>query len=112
MIERIKYKLREFNSKSDVNKDFYVKTSFFGEQMLLPPGEINHVVNIGTVFENERRESTIYRLKGTVTPLFSNPLMNLDMTTPNGNPSQASDSAGGTFGNSTITTFGNVLNIF
>ena len=82
MIGRITHKLKKFKSKSDVNQDFYTKVEFTGEQMLLPPGEINHIVDVGEQFNKERRESTIYRLKGTVTPLFSNVLMNLDTVSP------------------------------
>jgi len=79
-MERIVYKLKEFNSKLDVNQDFYVKTGFFSEEIEFPLGEINHIVDVGNEFNKERRESTIYRLQGTITPLFSNPLMNMDTT--------------------------------
>jgi hypothetical protein len=102
MIGRITHKLKEFKSKSDVNQDFYTKVEFSGEQMLLPPGEINHIVDVGEQFNKERRESTIYRLKGTVTPLFSNVLMNLDtVSAPTGD-----------FGTSNINTTGNGLDVF
>lgn len=102
MIGRIQHKLKEFKSKSDINKDFFTKVEFSGEQMLLPPGEINHIVDVGEQFNKERRESTIYRIKGTISPLFSNPLMNMDTTS---RPT-------GTFGTSNIYNIGNGLDIF
>jgi hypothetical protein len=101
-MERLKHKLNEFKSKSDVNKKIFTKVLFSGEQMLLPLGEINHTVDVGEQFNKERRESTIYRIKGTISPLFSNPLLNMDTTTP---PT-------GNFGSSNISIVGNGLDIF
>ncbi len=101
-MERLKHKLNEFKSKSDVNKKFFTKVLFSGEQMLLPLGDINHVVDVGEQFNKERRESTIYRIKGTVSPLFSNPLLNMDTETP----------PIGDFGSSDISRVGNGLDIF
>ena len=77
---RIKHRLNIFRSKLDVNKDAFVNVNLSGELRPLPPGEINHVLNVGKEFNNERQYSTIYRLMGTITPLFSNPLMNMDTT--------------------------------
>jgi len=101
-MKRLKHKLNEFKSKSDVNKEIFTKVDFFGEQMLLPPGEINHIVDVGKEFEKERKESSIYRIKGTITPLFSNPLMNM-----NTDPEPT-----GIFGSSFISNSGNGLDIF
>ena len=58
--------------------DTFVNVNLSGELRPLPPGEINHVLNVGKEFNNERQQSTIYRLMGTITPLFSNPLMNMN----------------------------------
>lgn len=77
MLDRLKYKLKESSSKSDINQDFFVQVPFIGEKRLLPVGEINHVVDVGALFNKERNESSLYRLQGTICPLFSNPLMNI-----------------------------------
>jgi len=77
MRNRLKYKLRESSSKNDVNQDTFIKVGFGGERKVLPVGEINHVVDVGAEFAKERNKSKIYRLQGTVQPLFSNPLMNV-----------------------------------
>ena len=80
MKDRIKHKLNIFRSKLDVNEDTFVNVNLSGDLKPLPPGDINHVLNVGEEFNNERIHSTIYRLMGTITPLFSNPLMNMDTT--------------------------------
>ncbi len=80
MIDRKKHKLKEFNSKQDNNKDTFVNVNLSGERNLLPPGEINHIVNSGDEFNDERKESTLYRLIFTVNPIFSNPLFNVNTT--------------------------------
>jgi len=82
MSNRLKYKLKQNDSKADVNEDASVQLGFNGEKRLLPVGEINHVVDVGAEFNKERNSSFIYRLQGTVTPIFSNVLMN-----PRGNTS-------------------------
>ncbi len=82
MIVRKKHKLKEFNSKVDTNQNTFTRVNFTGEQKMLPPGEINHVVNVGDEFNKERQESTLYRLIFSVTPLFSNVLFNVDQSGP------------------------------
>lgn len=77
MRNKLKYKLRESSSKDDINQDTFLKVGFGSEKRLLPVGEINKVVDVGLEFDKERNKSTIYRLQGTVCPLFSNPLMNV-----------------------------------
>ena len=76
MGKRLKYRLKQSESKTDVNEDALLQVGFTGEDKLLPVGEINHVVDVGEEFNKERNSSFIYRLKGTVCPVFSNPLMN------------------------------------
>lgn len=95
---RVKYRLRGFHSKSDINQDVNINVNLSGEQKLIPPGEINHIVNVGDEFDKERRNSTCYRLSGTISPLFSNPLYN-----PNGN------AISGIFGQTNIPFNGNGL---
>ena len=93
MSDRITYKLKQSESKIASNQDSLVPLSFVTEQRLLPVGEINHVVNVEEQFNKERNSTFIYRIKGTVTPIFSNPLMNPD-------------------GNSLVGSNGNGLDIF
>jgi len=78
MINRKKYKLKEFKSKSNVNQDTFVKVNLFEENRMLPPGEINHVIDVAEQFNKERQESGLYRFIFTINPLFSNPLFNPD----------------------------------
>ena len=77
MKNRLKYKLRESSSKDDINQDTFLQVGFDGERKLIPVGEMNHVVDVGAEFDKERNKSKLYRLQGTVCPLFSNPLMNV-----------------------------------
>ena len=93
MGNRIKYRLKGESSKDGISENTYTQLSFTGERRLLPVGEINHVVDVGEEFNKERNKSSLYRLQGTVCPLFSNPLMNI------GN-------------NNAINKTGNGLNIF
>ena len=76
MNNRYKYRLNQKKSKSDINEDSFTKVSFGGERRLLPVGEINHVVDLGEEYNKERNSIPIYRLQGTITPIFSNVLMN------------------------------------
>tara|TARA_R110000803_G_scaffold74903_3_gene139035 strand:+ start:15477 stop:17264 length:1788 start_codon:yes stop_codon:yes gene_type:complete len=77
MGNRLKYKLRENLTKDDINQDTFLQVGFNSERKLLPVGEINHIVDVGVEFNKERNKSSLYRLQGTVSPLFSNPLMNV-----------------------------------
>jgi len=102
MDNRYKYTLKENKSKSDINEDSSSQIYFDSEKRLLPVGEINHIVDLGEQFEKERHSSFIYRLQGTVNPLFSNPLMNPSGLLPINNDRTTSE----------IEEFGNGLNIF
>lgn len=74
--ERIQQRLGVETSKKSVNTDTYLKINLDGEQRLLPPDEINHIVNVGDRFDVERQRSTFYRILGTINPTISNVLMN------------------------------------
>ncbi len=65
-------------SKISVNTDTLLKINIDGKEKLLPPDEINKIVNVGERFDIERQRSSFYRILGTITPLVSNPLFNLD----------------------------------
>jgi hypothetical protein len=75
--ERIQQRLGVETSKNSVNTDTFLKINLDGEQRLLPPDEINHVVNAGDRFNVERQRSTYYRIIGTINPIISNALFDL-----------------------------------
>ena len=77
MENRIQQRLSSATSKDSINKDVYFKINVDGEQRLLPPDEINHIVDVNKRFEYERSNSTFYRVYGTIKPLMSNVLFNL-----------------------------------
>jgi hypothetical protein len=72
--------LRGDYSKTSVNTDTLLKINIDGEQRLLPPDEINKIVNVGDRFNTERQTSSFYRILGTINPTISNPLFNLNDT--------------------------------
>lgn len=76
MDRRIKQILGSFNSKQTVNTDTYLNLQFNGNERLLPPDEINKVLDIGDQFNLERQSSTFYRILGKINPLISNVLFN------------------------------------
>ena len=77
-VERLKQRLGSETSKVSVNTDTYLKLNLEGKERLLPPDEINKVVNVGDRFNTERQASTFYRILGTLNPAVSNVLFNLD----------------------------------
>jgi hypothetical protein len=76
--ERIKQRLGVETSKKSVNTDTYLKVNLEGKQRLLPPDEIDHVVNVGDRFNVERQASPFYRILGTLNPAITNALFNLN----------------------------------
>ncbi len=75
--DRIKQRLGVETSKLSVNTDTYLKINLEGKERLLPPDEINKIVNVGERFNIERQNSSYYRILGTVNSTVSNPLFNL-----------------------------------
>ena len=76
-MNRLKYKLNSEQSQGSSNVDGFMKIGLSSKDRLLPSGEINKIINVGEQFELERQSSTYYRLLGTISTLFSNPLFNL-----------------------------------
>jgi hypothetical protein len=76
-IGRIKYRLNKTNFQGAANVDSYFNINLESEIKLLPPGEINRLVNVGEVFDSERQSSTRYRIINTLLPVFSNVLFNI-----------------------------------
>jgi hypothetical protein len=90
-IGRVRYKLNSSTSKVASNTDSYFNVNFESQIKLLPPGEINRVVNAGEIFNTERDNSKRYRIITTILPVFSNVLFNISgnkgpnsFTDPNG----------------------------
>lgn len=76
MDRRIRQILGQFNSKQSVNTDTFVNIQVNGSERLLPPDEINKVVDLTVQFNQERQSVTFYRILGKITPLVSNVLFN------------------------------------
>ncbi len=76
-MDRTQQRLGVETSKSSVNSDTFLKINLEGKERLLPPDEINKIVNVGDRFDIERQRSPFYRIIGTINPTMSNPLFNL-----------------------------------
>lgn len=76
--DRIKQRLNSETSKLSVNKDTLVKINIEGSERLLPTNEIYRTVNAAERFNVERQRCKYYRIIGTINPLVSNPLFNLN----------------------------------
>lgn len=76
--DRIKQRLNVETSKKSVNTDTFLKINPESKERLLPPDEINKVVNVGDRFNVERQRSKFYRIIGTINPTISNALFNLN----------------------------------
>jgi len=88
MDNRINQILGASKSKLSVNTDTYTNIQFENNKKLLPPDEINKVVDLNNQFNIERQSSTSYRILGKINPLISNPLFN---TTIQNNPLGSND---------------------
>jgi hypothetical protein len=80
-INRIQQRLTVETSKKSSNTDTFIKINLDGKEKLLPPGEIEKIVDVGERFDLERQNSKIYRILGTINSNSSNPLFNLDSPT-------------------------------
>jgi hypothetical protein len=76
-IGRVRYKLNKATSKIAANTDSYFTVNLESQIKLLPPGEINKIVNAGDIFNSERDNSKRYRVITTILPVFSNVLFNI-----------------------------------
>jgi len=77
-MDRIQKRLNSGTSKLSVNTDTHLKINIEGKERLLPPDEINSVINSGDRFNLERQRSNFYRVFGTINPSITNALFNLD----------------------------------
>ena len=76
--DRIKQRLNSEKSQNSVNTDTFLKVDVEGNERLLPTNDIYRIVNVAERFNTERQRCKYYRLIGTINPLVSNPLFNLN----------------------------------
>lgn len=77
-INRIQKRLNIETSKKAVNLDGFIKINLESSRTLIPTNEINKIVNVDEQFNKERQKTPFYRIIGTINPLISNPLFNLN----------------------------------
>ena len=80
-INRIQQRLNSETSKKSSNTDTFIKINLDGKEKLLPPDQIDKIVDVGERFDLERQSSNYYRILGTINLSSSNPLFNLDSLT-------------------------------
>lgn len=71
-------------SKVTVNTNTFTNVQFNSSQRLLPPDELNRVLDINEQFNTERQSCTYYRILGKINPLVSNALFNTTLNYNNG----------------------------
>lgn len=76
MTRRITNLLNKYKSRESLDKDSYVKLLVNNSERLLPPGEINKVLDLTEQFDYEREVCPFYRIMGKINPLISNVLFN------------------------------------
>jgi hypothetical protein len=76
MDNRIRQILGEYKYKEAVNTNTYIPIQINGSERLLPPGEINKVLDVTEQFDYERQACKYYRIIGKINPLISNVLFN------------------------------------
>lgn len=77
---RIKQILNSATSKKAVNTDTFLKLNLEGTTKLLPPDEMNRILNVNEQFNKERENSSFYRILGSINVNASNALFNLSDT--------------------------------
>ena len=81
---RTQQRLNAKSSKTSINSDTFLKINLDGKERILPPDQINKIVDVGERFDVERQRGKFYRILGTINPTISNVLFNLeDSTTAN-----------------------------
>ena len=80
-IYRTQQRLKSKTAISNINEDTFLKVNLDGRERILPPDQINHIVNVGEIFNIERQRCNYYRILGVINSTISNPLFNLDDNT-------------------------------
>jgi len=76
MDRNITHILNGFTSKEAVNGDVFLNIQTNSSARVLPPDEMNRILDIGKQFDKERQGSSFYRISGKINPLISNVLFN------------------------------------
>jgi hypothetical protein len=76
MDTRLKQILGVNKTKESVNTDTFLNIQFNDSERLLPPDNINTVLDLGKQFNTERQSCPYYRIVGKIVPLISNVLFN------------------------------------
>ena len=69
--------LEKNKSKNSVNVENFVNLDLTSKSRLLPYNDISDTLNLTKLYQQERDESTKYRLLFTVNPICSNVLYNM-----------------------------------
>lgn len=69
--------LSSAKSRLSTNADTFLNLEFNSSERLLPPSELNRVLDISSQFNKERQECKYYRVMGKINPLVSNVLFNI-----------------------------------
>lgn len=77
MDTRVKQILGSSKSKESVNNNTYINIQINDTERLLPPDEINKILDVTEQFNKERQKCPYYRILGKVNPLATNVLFNL-----------------------------------
>jgi hypothetical protein len=80
---RTQQRLNNETSTKTTNTDTFLKINLDGKERLLPPDQINKIVNVGERFNIERQRCNYYRILGSINSTISNALFNLDNTSNN-----------------------------
>lgn len=76
MDRRITNLLNKYKSRESIDRDSYIKLLVNNKERLLPPGEINKILDLNEQFDYERQTCPYYRIMGKINPLISNVLFN------------------------------------
>ena len=76
--ERLQQRLNSETSKQSINVDNYIKINLDNSSKLMPNNDILKIIDVGERFNIERQNSKFYRIVGTINPIISNVLTNLD----------------------------------
>jgi hypothetical protein len=72
----MKRRLNKESYQKAVNVDNFNKIQLESNSNLLPVGDISNTVNAADQFNKERQASSLYRISGAITPMFTNVLFN------------------------------------
>lgn len=83
MDQRIKHILSRYRTVTSADVDVNLKLGINSKERVLPPGDLNRVLDIPTQFNFERQNCPYYRVLGKISPLITNVLFNISEITVN-----------------------------